>query len=125
MSADFDLFLAENGFTQEQMDTALKTVLVDPTPCGNISVEPSEIAGKGVFSSRQIAAGECVAIASIRGVWTLAGRYTNHSPNPNSVAKYEGDRIVITANQMIACGEEITADYRQVKQVVEAHETLD
>jgi hypothetical protein len=84
------------------------------------SVRDSEIEGKGLFLSWPVEAGSVIAPARINGKRTPAGRFTNHSKNPNCVfVKTENEDIYLVANRDIqGCvggskGEELTVDYRQ------------
>ena len=83
-------------------------------------VAESPIQGKGLFATTTIPANEIILPARIGGMRTDAGRYTNHSANPN--ARMEGDENgdiwLISMRNIKGClggelGEEITVDYRQ------------
>ena len=83
-------------------------------------VAESPIQGKGLFATTAIPANEIILPARIGGMRTDAGRYTNHSANPN--ARMEGDENgdiwLISMRDIKGCaggelGEEITVDYRQ------------
>lgn len=80
----------------------------------------SPIHGKGLFATCPIPANQIILPARIEGFRTQAGRYTNHSANPN--ARMEGDEkgniYLISIRDIEGCkggelGEEITVDYRQ------------
>lgn len=85
-----------------------------------VQVRDSNIEGKGLFLSWHIAAGQIIAPARISGKRTPAGRYVNHSMNPNCkyVADENGDIYLVSLRDIDGCkggnkGEELTVDYRQ------------
>lgn len=85
-----------------------------------VMVSDSMIDGRGLMATANIAPGEIIAPARVGGKRTPAGRYTNHSPNPNAefVLRTNGDLdlVAIRAIQGNAggrTGQEITIDYRQ------------
>ena len=91
-------------------------------PHGNykMMVANSKIDGKGVFATGNLESGEIIAPARLNGKRTPAGRYTNHSKNPNSIMILrDNNDIDLVAKKVIkGCqggnlGEEITIDYRQ------------
>lgn len=116
---DYELFLKENGLTQAAMDESLSRVVMDGAECSNVFVDRSDIAGTGIFAVSPIGTGIRIDPIKIGGNWTLAGRYGNHSNVPNAFALKEHDNFVLISRKPIAQGEEITADYRQVKQAME------
>jgi len=84
------------------------------------SVRDSDIEGKGLFLSWPVPSGTIIAPARIKGKRTPAGRYVNHSKNPNCFyTQTECGTIYLVAKQDIhGCqggsgGEELTVDYRQ------------
>ena len=83
------------------------------------TVRDSDIEGKGLFLTWPIEAGAIIAPARLGGMRTPAGRYTNHSKNPNAEFKMvgNGDIYLISKRAIRGCvggdkGEEITVDYR-------------
>jgi len=93
-----------------------------PFPNGSYKVQlsDSKIEGKGLFATGNFAEGEVIAPARINEKRTPAGRYTNHSKNPNAVfVLRDNDDIDLVASRPISgmrgglLGEEITIDYRQ------------
>ncbi|MFN4105910.1 MAG: SET domain-containing protein-lysine N-methyltransferase [Acinetobacter johnsonii] len=121
---DFEQVLKDFGFNAEtvrqqsedesdqiDMPVAFKAVA---------QVRDSNIEGKGLFLSWHIAAGQIIAPARISGKRTPAGRYVNHSMNPNCkyVADENGDIYLVSLRDIDGCkggskGEELTVDYRQ------------
>lgn len=120
---DYLKAISEFGFTPEVVKT-LSEITEDMTspkyPSQKIRVDESPIEGKGIFATATIEEGEVIYPARISEKRTIAGRYTNHSLNPN--AKMEllsnGDLNLVATKKIIGCrggrvGDEITIDYRQ------------
>jgi SET domain len=119
---DFALFLSEIGATQHQLDEAAKHVGVVGIPVGfshYVFVAASPIDGMGVFSKKRFDPGEFIAPGRINEDWTIVGRFTNHSKTPNSRVLKEGDLLNHYASVPIGELEEITLDYRQVRNELE------
>lgn len=122
---DFLRVITAAGFDEvtvraQSENTADQIAMPDEFAAG-ISIRPSPIEGRGVFSSCSREAGDLIGPARISGFRTPVGRYTNHSITPN--ARFEldahGDVWVIATKPIAGCaggsaGEEITVDYRQV-----------
>lgn len=122
---DYDQMLLDLGVTAEQVK--LESLYEHdhtpfPPPWGSrIAVRQSPIHGRGLFAETNFAAGELICPARINGLRTPAGRFTNHSGNPNTVAvRINGDDLGWVAVRDIhgrrggQNGEEVTVDYRQV-----------
>lgn len=121
---DFEQVLKDFGFDAEtvrqqsedesdqiDMPVAFKAVA---------QVRDSNIEGKGLFLSWHTMLGQIIAPARISGKRTPAGRYVNHSMNPNCkyVADENGDIYLMSLRDIDGCkgggcGEELTVDYRQ------------
>ena len=121
---DFEQVLKDFGFNAEtvrqqsedesdqiDMPVAFKAVA---------QVRDSNIEGKGLFLSWHTMSGQIIAPARIAGKRTPAGRYVNHSMNPNCkyVADENGDIYLMSLRDIDGCkgggcGEELTVDYRQ------------
>lgn len=121
---DFERVLRDFGFNAEtvrqqsedesdqiDMPVAFKAVA---------QVRDSNIEGKGLFLSWHTMSGQIIAPARIAGKRTPAGRYVNHSMNPNCkyVADENGDIYLMSLRDIDGCkgggcGEELTVDYRQ------------
>lgn len=93
-----------------------------PFPHGSykVMVSDSMIDGRGLMATASIEPGEFIAPARVGGKRTPAGRYTNHSPNPNAefVLRPNGDLDLVAiraiqGNTGGRTGQEITIDYRQ------------
>lgn len=121
---DFEVVIHTAGFTAGEV-RAQSEFQGDqiPMPDGfgiKLTVRESPIDGKGVFLSSPAEAGEVIAPARIGGMRTPAGRYTNHSMNPNAkfVRDGCGDVWLVAIKRIPGCegggqGEEVTVDYRQ------------
>jgi hypothetical protein len=75
----------------------------------NVYTGPSDIQGTGLFVSHVKAGTEIKAAAD--GVKTIAGRYTNHSPNPNARMDPRGNEVMLVTLRELN-DEEVTIDYR-------------
>lgn len=91
-----------------------------PMPPGYaVRVMASPIEGLGLFATSGFRPGDIIAPARVAGYRTPAGRYTNHSAEPNAYMRRHGADIDLVALRPIAgCkggepGDEITIDYRQ------------
>lgn len=90
-----------------------------PPGYAHLVVRDSPIEGRGLFATVDIAPG-VVAPARIDGKRTPAGRYVNHSHNPNAAFALRADGAIdlVALRAIAGCvggsrGEEITVDYRQ------------
>jgi hypothetical protein len=120
---DFDLVLAEFGFTEEQAiaqseNESDQTEM--PPGFATVTVRKSPIAGKGVFLSSPVSNGSVIAPGTVLGKRTPVGRYVNHSITPNAefVQADGGDYYLVALRDIDGCigggsGEEITTDYRK------------
>lgn len=86
----------------------------------HLVVRTSPIEGKGLFCTIPVDEGAFMAMARIGDKRTPAGRFVNHSHNPNAYFALDANGgICLIARRRIAgcvggdCGEEITVDYRQ------------
>lgn len=117
---DYQLAIAELGFTHEQVLAISRTDDVVDFGCELILICNSQREGLGVFAIQSFAAGEKVAVASIGGMRTEAGRYTNHAAEPNAVMEIgEGGMIYLVAKTLIHAHTEVLVDYRQAKSVAD------
>lgn len=110
---DYNCVLAEFGFTEDvaraQSEDESDQASIDGDH--GVSVKDSAIEGKGLFSNRFITAGDVIMQARVDGMRTIAGRYTNHSIDPNAeMVMCEGDIDLVAIKNINI--EEITTDYR-------------
>lgn len=120
--SDYDLFLEEIGVTSEEMRNQAPKVPFIPIPSAymwNVYIGPSEIEGKGTFAYHEIGPGEMISPAKMGLEWTSLGRYANHASNANAFMQKKGDVLMCVALRTIHSGQEITVNYRQVKQSME------
>ena len=113
-NADYAKFLAQIGMTQERMDSIVKneTDLI-PMPSGiDLELKPSRRHGMGLFTTRAFAKDEVICPGRINGHRTPAGRFINHSPEPNVKPVKIEDDIHALAMRYIGIGEELLVDYR-------------
>jgi hypothetical protein len=121
--ADYYAVIADYGFDQETVQQQVQN-LDDQCnfPLGEykVMVSESKIDGKGLFATGNISDNEIIAPARINGLRTPAGRFTNHSKNPNAkmILLDNGDINLVAAMPIEGCkggnlGNEITIDYRQ------------
>jgi hypothetical protein len=83
---------------------------------GRVALTHSQREGLGIFSKLNFQKGTAIVPARMDGKRTPAGRYTNHSANPNAIfTKLDGDHIALVAEKDIEAGDEITVDYRQAR----------
>jgi hypothetical protein len=125
---DYYAAIAEYDFDQETVQKQVQN-LDDQCdfPLGGykVMVAPSKIDGKGLFATGNIENNEIIAPARINGLRTPAGRFTNHSKNPNAkmILLDNGDINLVAAMRIEGCkggnlGSEITIDYRQALSLV-------
>lgn len=121
---DFKAFIAEYSLDPEviriQSENTDDIVPMDAEWLKIVAVRKSYIQNKGLFLSSPVKASDIICPARVRGKRTIAGRYTNHSPNPNSFFyKLDNGDIYLMANQDInGCsggdkGTELTVNYRE------------
>jgi hypothetical protein len=123
---DFSAALSELGVTSEDvlfqsMTTEDRTSFPDGQ--WDVRLSRSPISGVGLFATRPFQVGEVICPARIGSFRTPAGRYVNHSANPNcKFVAINGSGINLVATRRIAgClggqpGEELTVCYRQARQ---------
>ena len=119
---DYRKILGEVGYTEEMVQSEVQNVEDQVSwPMGSYKciVSSSPIHGKGLFATAPIESGESIALGRIDGKRTPAGRYTNHSVNPNAgiYVLPNGDLKLIAIRDLKGChggvlGDEITIDYR-------------
>lgn len=112
---DFSSMISEYGYSpetvREQSENTQDQMEISVSSFG-LSIRDSKIEGKGVFADAFIRKGEIIAPARLNGLRTQVGRFTNHSPNPNSeMAEYNGDAYIVAKRNIHK--EELTVDYRQ------------
>lgn len=108
---DYQSVLVEYGFTEDvarsQSEDTDDQIDIDH----DLIIKPSDIEGMGLFSDKLIKNHDIIMVARIDGNRTVAGRYTNHSIDPNAVMVMRNGDIDLVAIKDIE-NEEITVDYR-------------
>lgn len=121
---DFHLMLKQFGFNEETVrmqSENLEDQIEMPLGFKNrLTIRESSIEGKGAFLSSTLLENEIIAPARINKMRTQAGRYVNHSANPNAkfIKDSNGDIWLVSIKKINGCvggnhGDEITVDYRQ------------
>jgi hypothetical protein len=115
--SDYNNFVRQFGLPLGFIDSHMRKTddLVETDACvRNMTMGMSPIHGIGVFANRTIADGEIIAPARRNGKRCIAGRFTNHSHDPNAKFVQTGidDHADMIATRKIENGEEITVDYR-------------
>lgn len=112
---DYANFLNEHQITDQlvKSQSIITSDMVEmPEEFNHIYKAKSEIEGDGLFSSKEIAKGAIICTARIKQSRTIAGRYANHSDNPNAKPQLVGENIIYIALKSITVGSEITINYR-------------
>lgn len=121
-NSDFKNAIQEFGFSENTVRQQSENESdIIPLPSGSYKIKTakSDIEGVGIFATANIDALEIIAPARLKGKRTIAGRFTNHSVDPNAIMIADIDEnIHLMAKRNISgChggldGEEITIDYR-------------
>ena len=123
---DYQDFLHNWGITEEDVQKVTHAVPFIPS-CGDIDIKSSDIEGSGLFVTRPHKANEVIASAVINGQKTQAGRYSNHSSNPNAkMVVKDSNNIDIVAIKDVDT-KEITTDYNEnirSQEIVKAREDI-
>lgn len=92
-------------------EACVQNDMLIPVRVTDASIKESSVQGVGIFATRDYSVGEEIGRLTMDGVKTDYGRYTNHSPNPNTTSVYIGGDLVMIARQCIHTGEELLIDY--------------
>ena len=114
---DYEQLLQQHNLTQETVNALMVEAYIDGTVDvgqDKVVIRESAISGKGCYSLVAMGTGDTIAVASVGLSGTPAGRYTNHSPEPNAECTKIGKTTYFIALRPVAAGEEITVNYRQV-----------
>lgn len=100
--ADYERFLEEHGLTHEAVAAIVNNeadMVPMPPAIDTVDLRDSPIQGKGLFATRDLQPGDLIAPARIFPNRTPAGRFTNHSPQPNAeyVPRGNGDLDMVAA----------------------------
>jgi hypothetical protein len=121
---DFLAAIAEYGFTpemvREQSECTTDMVNLIAGAEMGYTIQNSDIEGRGVFATAPYAPEQYITLTRIGAMRTHAGRFLNHSKNPNAEMREIGGGVCLVAIRDIygshggERGEEITVDYRAV-----------
>jgi len=122
---DYGRFLREWGLPLGFVDMKMRQTddLIETEACSrHMMMGKSDIHGIGVFAIRDIPENSIIAPARRDEKRCVAGRFTNHSHDPNARFIHTGilDHVDMVAIRDIAKGEEITVDYRMCGLVAHA-----
>jgi hypothetical protein len=121
---DFLKVIGEFGLDEPTVEliSQMETDQIEfPPGCGTtLVIRDSAIHGKGMFTSIAAKAFDVLAPARLNGKRTPAGRWVNHSKDPNCffVKNDAGDIWLLAMRDIAGCrggdsGEELTVDYKQ------------
>ena len=113
---DYNALVAASGLTHQEVQAFVQNeadrVDLDLAQY-EVELRESPIHGLGMFATSGFLADERVMAARIGKLRTQAGRYVNHSADPNCAMSWENlDTIVMRTTRRIEAGEELTVDYR-------------
>ena len=111
---DYQLFLKQLGMDQPTMDAivTIESDLVDMPEGHDVELKASPVHGTGMFATRYFFAGEVICPGRLDGKRTPAGRFINHSPDPNVIPYKFGDDLYVIALKDVGVGGELLIDYR-------------
>jgi hypothetical protein len=112
---DYLQMLDELGVTDEEVlyfSEAATPVQKINLEYAGLKIGESERHGLGVFATKDHKKGSLLCTMLVGGERTQAGRYTNHSVNPN--CKVTAGGYILLAEHDIAEGDELTLNYREV-----------
>jgi SET domain len=116
VTAEFEEMIREFNINLAVMRPLYESILdqVHFTCPVKVTTGKSNVDGIGIFTKCAVKRGDTIAPVRESGRRTPAGRYTNHSNNPNAeMVTHEGN-IFLVACQDIAEAMEVFVDYRQV-----------
>lgn len=109
------------GLTEEDdaLNSYKRTDDIIDQPESFIEIKKSKIDGLGVFTKKELKIGERIT-ARIKNSRTYAGRYVNHSDEPNSEAITEDGKGFYSVLTQIKKHSEITVNYSNVRNCSES-----
>lgn len=127
---DFKDVLREFGVSITQLNAEVELPYVN-LPFGGYPVKlgDSSIEGRGLFATALIHSGDVICPATIGGLRTIAGRFTNHAMLPNCTFQKNpaGDIYLVALRDIKGChggydGEELTVNYREALKLMNRKE---
>ena len=119
-SLDYVKFVEEIGMTEEQVQRLVHQHddLIMTRRCFEYAVlKPSPIHGVGLFASRFIPKATPFAPARVNNCRCVAGRWMNHTINPNCQFVPINSDLETVALRDILEGEELTVNYRNILEI--------
>lgn len=113
---DYQNFLLEINMKQEDIDKLLNIddVVGMPSEYSHMYTGESRLSGIGLFTKDTIKKGSIICPARVGENRTIAGRYSNHSTDPNSLPSKIDGLYYFVANRDIEEEEEVTCNYREI-----------
>lgn len=111
--ASYEEFLRSVGITASQV-WEMSNNSTDRVPFNGkypVKVCPSDIHGVGLFATRDMDSGERICPARLYDKRTPAGRFINHSGEPNTYMEVTKQGFYLVAREKIRSGDELTSDY--------------
>jgi hypothetical protein len=99
----FSLVQAQSNNTEDYVEM----------PLDKVKIIDSKISGKGLFAVKPIRDQEIIMAARVKEMRTQAGKFTNHSSNPNAQMEIREDGNIYLVAIRNIFKEEITVNYRQ------------
>lgn len=115
--ADYRVMISNMSMTEEQIQAQVQNeddMITLPDEYDHLIIGPSLIHGEGLFSNKSYQGGDVLCPSRIGDMRTIAGRYTNHSFNPNAAMVVTNSGVDLVALKEILPGQEITVSYREV-----------
>jgi hypothetical protein len=116
---DYHNILNELGVSEESVLEVVKNTsdFDEEYKDSDCYISNSKISGKGFFAGSNKSKNQIISKARIGNTRTIAGRFTNHSPENNAKMVLEKDgSIDLIAIKEISKNEEITIDYKETIQ---------
>ena len=110
-NSDYQRFLKDTNLTEEYIQNLTHSVPFVKLNDDNLRVAESDIDGIGLFA-KDLSIGSSIP-ALRNGEKTEAGRFVNHSDNPNAEMVVVNDRNIELITTRHISDEEITIDYRE------------
>lgn len=116
---DYVRFLNEFSLTDEAMMEyeSITHDIIEMMPYYGVEFRKSSIDGIGMFATRVFEEREYICPGRVNGHRTPAGRFTNHSADPNAKPVKVDDDLHCVATRRIHINEEIVIDYRESMKV--------
>jgi hypothetical protein len=111
---DVKLLTSDLGHTDKSMLELIESEDVTLNNDWDVYLCESPINGIGLFAESGFCSNDFIAPMRVKDKRSIAGRYTNHSLNPNSKPKFLNGVLSLVCSKSILADEEITVNYREV-----------